>query len=99
LAYENVLHYKFSFSEQDEEEAIHFFYKNSDSFQVDDSSKKISFNGRKVFVYIHGGYWQWGTIFASSFMAHNFTNKDIIVAAIGYQLCPKSRKFLCRHLN
>ena len=90
MAYNHVNHYKFKFSNTDEEEAIHFFYKNSQSFQVDETTKKISFNGRKVFVYLHGGYWQWGSVLASSFMAQNFTNKDIIVASIGYRLCPKS---------
>ena len=90
LAYKHLNNYKFKFSNENEEEAIHFFYKNSQSFQIDESSKKINFNGRKIFIYLHGGYWQWGSIFASSFMAQNFTSKDIIVGAIGYNLCPKS---------
>ena len=89
MAYANINNYIFSFSDEIEEEAIHFFYKNADSFEVDESTKKFGFKGRKVFVYIHGGYWQWGTILASSFMAQNFTSKDIVVASIGYQLCPK----------
>jgi hypothetical protein len=90
MAYKHCNNYKFKFSNEDEEEAIHFFYKDSDSLLIDESSKKINFNGRKIFTYLHGGYWQWGSIFASSFMAQNFTSKDIICAAIGYKLCPKS---------
>jgi carboxylesterase type B len=41
-----------------------------------------------VFVYLHGGYWQWGSVLASSFMAKNFTDKDIILVALGYDLAP-----------
>jgi acetyl esterase/lipase len=41
-----------------------------------------------VFVYLHGGYWQWGSVRASSFMAANFTDKDIILVALGYDLAP-----------
>ena len=39
---------------------MHIFYKDSNSFDCDENSNKISFSGRKVFMYIHGGYWQWG---------------------------------------
>ena len=61
-AYKHLSHYEYKFSSANAEEAIHFFYKNSDSFQVEEPSGKLNFNGRKVFAYIHGGYWQWGRL-------------------------------------
>jgi acetyl esterase/lipase len=45
-------------------------------------------------VYLHGGYWQWGTIKASSFMAENFVKKGFIVASVGYLLAPEGNLFL-----
>jgi acetyl esterase/lipase len=53
------------------------------------SKKKQLCEGKNIFVYLHGGYWQWGTIKASSFMAENFVNKDFLVASVGYLLTPE----------
>jgi arylformamidase len=43
---------------------------------------------QKIFAYLHGGYWQWGSIDASCFMAENFVQQEIVVAPIGYNLAP-----------
>ena len=87
-AYKNVLNYSHKLpNAQSNEECLEIFYKNSDSFSIKDNNE-LNFNGRKVFVYLHGGYWQWGSVRASSFMAKNFTDKDIILVALGYDLAP-----------
>jgi carboxylesterase type B len=39
-------------------------------------------------VFIHGGYWQFGTVFESCFMAANFLNKNVTVVALGYDVAP-----------
>ncbi len=35
----------------------------------------------------------------SSFMAENFTQKDIIVAAIGYRVAPEGKSLIFQYLN
>jgi arylformamidase len=49
----------------------------------------ILLKGKKIFVYIHGGYWQWGSVNSSAFMAKNFIQNGFIVAAIGYKIAPE----------
>jgi acetyl esterase/lipase len=52
---------------------------------------KIIFNlAKKIFVFIHGGYWQWGSIQASGYMAENFVDNGYLFAAVGYSLAPQS---------
>ena len=41
-----------------------------------------------ILIYLHGGYWQWGSVFSSSFMADNFTKKGITLVALGYNIAP-----------
>lgn len=44
--------------------------------------------GSPILIYLHGGYWQWGSVSSSSFMAGNFTKKGITVIALGYDIAP-----------
>lgn len=60
-AIKNVPNYRLRIGEHTEQ-AIHFFYKDSSLFSVtnDDEIEKLDFKGHKIFIYLHGGYWQWG---------------------------------------
>ncbi|CAF0960396.1 unnamed protein product [Didymodactylos carnosus] len=44
-----------------------------------------------VFVYIHGGYWQYLSRAESAFMARSFCNENYIVISVGYPLAPQAR--------
>jgi arylformamidase len=44
-----------------------------------------------LFVFVHGGYWRALAKEDSVFMAKNFTERGIAVAAINYQLAPQAR--------
>jgi acetyl esterase/lipase len=44
-------------------------------------------------VFVHGGFWQYGTIKEAGFMAENFVEKGYLYATIGYDLAPKSEIF------
>lgn len=87
LAHETIPYYSLVLNSESEEQRLEVFYKNSDSFAVDGDS--LDFKGRKVFIYIHGGYWQWGSVYWSSFMARNFVDKDVTVVALGHDIAPK----------
>lgn len=43
-----------------------------------------------LILFIHGGYWQRGDKSAYSFIADPFTQTNVNVALVGYQLCPES---------
>lgn len=43
---------------------------------------------KAIFVYIHGGYWQYLSRKESSFMAQTMTDEQILTAVIGYPIAP-----------
>lgn len=45
---------------------------------------------RAIFVYIHGGYWQYLSRRESSFMAQTMTDEQILTAVIGYPIAPQA---------
>ncbi len=60
LAYESdVLKFSLKLNEnstaENDEHRLEIFYKNPASFEY--KNGRLNFNSRKVFVYLHGGYW------------------------------------------
>jgi len=47
-----------------------------------------SIKTKSIFVYIHGGYWQYLSRNESAFMAQTMSNEQILTAVIGYPLAP-----------
>jgi arylformamidase len=46
-------------------------------------------NGSPVLIYLHGGYWTWGTNKHFSFVARGLVKHGITVVVANYSLCPK----------
>jgi len=49
---------------------------------------KEATNKHAMFVFIHGGYWQFGNVEDSCYMATNFIKAGIDFASVGYELAP-----------
>lgn len=54
----------------------------SPSFSID------SIRTKAIFIYIHGGYWQFFSRNESAFMAETMTNAQILTAVVGYPIAP-----------
>jgi hypothetical protein len=50
-------HVSIKLSQTSNEQAIEIFYKDSQSLSFDQETGVVDFKGRKIFIYIHGGYW------------------------------------------
>lgn len=62
-----------------------FFPSNvlqSTSFNID------SIQPKAIFIYIHGGYWQFFSRNESAFMAETMSNEQILTAVVGYPIAP-----------
>ncbi|CAF0799731.1 unnamed protein product [Brachionus calyciflorus] len=87
-ARKNLKSFSYKFSDSDPEQSIEIFYKDND-FEIIDG-KYLNFKAGKIFIYIHGGYWQWGSVKDSSFMAENMAEKNVITIAVGYTIAPQA---------
>ena len=48
----------------------------------------VTIKPKAIFVYIHGGYWQYMSRNESAFMAQTMSNEQILTAVVGYPIAP-----------